>query len=83
MDSDHKRHLTFPLRLPLSMRDAAGEIAHKEGISLNHFISLAVTEKITRLEQAALNEHHPHVVPSMPTLVHSPSPLPLKKVSYS
>ena len=59
MDSDHKRHLTFPLRLPLSMRDAAGEIAHKDGISLNHFISLAVAEKISRLEQTALSDHRP------------------------
>ena len=49
MDCDHKRHLTFPLRLPSSMRDAANVIAHQDGISLNHFISLAVAEKISRL----------------------------------
>jgi hypothetical protein len=58
MDIDQKRHLTFPLRLPLSMRDAATELAHKDGVSLNHFISLAVAEKISRLEQNMLTDHH-------------------------
>jgi hypothetical protein len=40
---------TFPLRLPLTMRHEAGDLAHREGLSLNQFISLAVAEKITRL----------------------------------
>lgn len=45
---------TFPLRLPRSMRLQASEIAQREGLSLNQFITLAVAEKITRLEQAII-----------------------------
>jgi hypothetical protein len=41
----------FPLRLPKSVSDAAKQIAAQEGISLNQFISLAVAEKIIRVEQ--------------------------------
>lgn len=62
MDSDQKRHLTFPLRLPTSLRDHAHELAQRDGISLNHFISLAVAEKISRQEQFELHDHHRHVV---------------------
>lgn len=43
----------FPLRLPTSLRKAAEELAFKEGVSLNHFISLALTEKVGRIEQQA------------------------------
>jgi hypothetical protein len=45
-----KRHQSFPLRLSPSAREQVNEFARKEGISLNHFISLAVAEKISRLE---------------------------------
>lgn len=31
------------------MRREADDLAHREGLSLNQFISLAVAEKITRL----------------------------------
>ena len=41
---------SFPLRLPRSMRLIADDLAEREGISLNQFISLAIAEKITRLE---------------------------------
>ena len=58
MDIDHKKHLTFPLRLPVSVRDTATELAHKDGVSLNHFISLAVAEKISRLEQGMITDRH-------------------------
>ncbi len=44
------RSTSFPLRLPLSIRRSANEIAHREGMSLNQFIAIAVAEKITRLE---------------------------------
>jgi hypothetical protein len=40
----------FPLRLPRTSFDAARQQAQKEGISLNHFISLAVVEKLARIE---------------------------------
>lgn len=36
------------------MRQKANDLAHSEGISLNHFISLAIAEKVTRMEQTAL-----------------------------
>lgn len=48
-----KRSLSFPLRLCPSVRQQATELAHQEHISLNHFISLAVAEKITRMEHEA------------------------------
>ena len=52
-----KRHQTFPLRLSPSSRQQASEIAKEEGISLNHFISLAVAEKISRLERDSFLEN--------------------------
>ncbi len=45
-----KRAQSFPLRLCPSVREQASHLAQSDGISLNHFISLAVAEKITRLE---------------------------------
>lgn len=51
-DKEKKRPGSFPLRLPVSMRYRATDMAHREGLSLNQFISLAVAEKITRLEQS-------------------------------
>lgn len=53
-----KRRMTFPLRLALSLKESAHELAQQDGISLNHFISLAVAEKISRLEGEALSEHN-------------------------
>ena len=50
MNKDNSRPISFPLRLPFTTRRQAIEIAHREGLSLNQFISLAVAEKITRLE---------------------------------
>ena len=46
---------TFRLLLPKSILDRATEIAREEGISLNQFITLAVSEKNVRmhLEPAA------------------------------
>ncbi len=40
----------FPLRLARSLKEAANHMAQREGISLNHFISLAVAEKVSRIE---------------------------------
>jgi hypothetical protein len=34
------------------MRQQANDLAQSEGLSLNHFISLAVAEKISRMEQS-------------------------------
>ena len=58
MRLDEKRRMTFPLRLALSLKDVATSLAHNDGVSLNNFISIAVAEKISRLESEALSEHH-------------------------
>ena len=52
MDQEQKRKQIFLLRLPFSVRQQATEIAREEGTSLNHFISLAVAEKISRMTSA-------------------------------
>jgi hypothetical protein len=52
MTKENGRPGSFPLRLPISTRRQANDLAQREGLSLNQFISLAVAEKITRLEQA-------------------------------
>jgi predicted HicB family RNase H-like nuclease len=41
---------SFPLRLPHSTRQIACDFADREGISLNQFISMAIAEKIARME---------------------------------
>ncbi len=51
MEQDLKRHQTFLLRLPVSVREQAADLAQRDGTSLNHFISLALAEKISRMEQ--------------------------------
>jgi hypothetical protein len=56
MSKENSRPVSFPLRLPFSTRRQAIEIAEREGLSLNQFISLAVAEKITRLEHMAWPE---------------------------
>ena len=66
MTSVRKHHRTFPLRLPLSLRTTANELAQKDGTSLNHFISVAVAEKVSRLEQAANNYRQPVAPPPLP-----------------
>jgi hypothetical protein len=47
-----KTAVAFPLRLPRSTHAQAMQAAREEGISLNQLITLAVVEKITRLERA-------------------------------
>jgi hypothetical protein len=54
MSQEYKRHQSFPLRLSPSIRETANDLAHHDGISLNQFISLAIAEKIVRLEHANL-----------------------------
>jgi predicted HicB family RNase H-like nuclease len=41
---------SYPLRLATSLRERAEFLAAQDGVSLNHFINLAVAEKISRLE---------------------------------
>lgn len=53
MADEYFRRQMFPLRLSPTMRHQANELAHREGISLNQFVSLAIAEKISRMEQQA------------------------------
>jgi uncharacterized membrane protein len=41
------------LRLPGSIREEAQRAARLEGVSLNQFISIALSEKLTRLRMAS------------------------------
>ena len=50
MKIDDKRYQSFPLRISPSLRQQASDFATSEGISLNHFISMAVAEKISRMD---------------------------------
>lgn len=45
---------SFALRLPRSTRRQANEIAKNEGISLNQFITIALAERIVRLQSSSL-----------------------------
>ena len=49
----NKPNSVFPLRLPTTTRMQANELASLEGVSLNQFITIAVAEKITRLQSAS------------------------------
>lgn len=49
MGCEQARKQSFLLRLPLSIREQAIDVARADGISLNHFISLAVAEKLSRM----------------------------------
>jgi len=49
MEQELRRKQSFLLRLPFSVREQATQLAREEGTSLNHFISLAVAEKISRM----------------------------------
>jgi hypothetical protein len=41
----------FPLRLARSLQATAKLMAERDGISLSHFIALAVAEKVSRIKQ--------------------------------
>jgi hypothetical protein len=68
MELEMKRKQSFLLRLPLSLREQATQFAQEEGTSLNHFISLAVAERLSRIEQkraARLSNQELMPAPSM------------------
>lgn len=45
-----KRPQSFPLRLSPAVKARAREIAEREGVSFNHFVCLALAEKLSRIE---------------------------------
>ncbi len=44
---------TYPLKLPLSVKQAAQRLAKEDGVSLNQWIASAVAEKVGVMETAA------------------------------
>lgn len=54
MEIEHKRKQSFLLRMPTSIREQATEIAREDGTSLSHFISLAIAERIAKLERKSV-----------------------------
>jgi hypothetical protein len=51
-----KQVMTYPLRLPRSIKEAVARIAKREGTSINQFVVTAVAEKLSALETAAFFE---------------------------
>ena len=49
----HEERASFALRLAASIKERAQLLADRDGVSLNHFISLAVAEKIRSLQAAS------------------------------
>ena len=45
--------VTYPLKLPASIKAAAARLAREDGVSLNHWIASAVAQKVGAVETAA------------------------------
>lgn len=45
--------VSYPLKLPASVKSAAQRLAREDGVSLNQWIAVAVAEKIGAVETAA------------------------------
>ncbi len=45
--------ISYPLKLPASLKTAAQRLAREDGVSLNQWISVAVAQKIGAVETAA------------------------------
>ena len=45
--------ISYPLKLPASVKTAAQRLAREDGVSLNQWISVAVAQKIGAVETAA------------------------------
>lgn len=44
---------TYPLKLPVSIKNAAARLAKEDGVSLNQWIATAVAQKVGVVETAA------------------------------
>jgi hypothetical protein len=47
-----KETITYPLRLPRSLKQAVERLSREDGTSINQFVATAVAEKISALETA-------------------------------
>ncbi len=75
-----KHPTSFPLRLSPSLRNAALRFAKQDNVSLNHFISMAVAEKVSRMEQAEwLKNRQRQVMERKPGSEFASQSLPLRK----
>lgn len=45
--------MTYPLKLPASIKAAAARLAREDGVSLNQWIAAAVAQKVGAVETAA------------------------------
>jgi hypothetical protein len=45
---------TYPLKLPVSIKEAAARLAKEDGVSLNQWIASAVAEKVGAVQTAAM-----------------------------
>jgi hypothetical protein len=52
-DGEAMSEVTYPLKLPLSIKKAAQRLAQEDGVSLNQWIASAVAEKVGAVETAA------------------------------
>jgi hypothetical protein len=43
---------TYPLKLPISVKEAAARLARRDGVSLNQWIASAVAQKVGAVETA-------------------------------
>lgn len=44
---------SYPLKLPVSVKDAAARLAKEDGVSLNQWIAVAIAQKIGVVETAS------------------------------
>ena len=44
---------SYPLKLPVSIKEAAARLAREDGVSLNQWIAVAIAQKIGVVETAA------------------------------
>jgi len=44
---------SYPLKLPVSVKEAAARLAKEDGVSLNQWIAVAIAQKIGVVETAA------------------------------
>ena len=44
---------SYPLKLPVSVKEAAARLAREDGVSLNQWIAVAIAQKIGVVETAA------------------------------
>ena len=45
--------VSYPLKMPRSVKEAAARLAKEDGVSLNQFIAVAVAEKVGAIQTAS------------------------------